>query len=830
MKLIPVISIPLLVLLSMSSFAQNDSTFFSHVGSSLSKWQQTNQTEKVYLHLDKPYYAAGDDIWFKAYVTLGNRHVLSGISGILNVELINYSDSIVQYVKLPLINGLTWGDFKLAYSLKAGNYRIRAYTNWMRNAGSEYFYDKKISIVNAIYVNPPVSNEHKKENSGIQQVKNVKPLSGKINVQFFPESGDLVYGIDSKVAFKAVGDDGFGKDIKGVILDDQNQEVTTFHSRHLGMGIFNLSPVSGKTYKARITYSDGSENSINLPLPLIKGYVLHINNADSLNIVVKIETSRNLINENANEGINLIAQSGGEIYFAAKSKSVSTIFTAVIPKRKFPSGIVQFTLFSSSGEPLNERLVFIQNPDQLNLSLSASEKAFAAREKMEINAAAKNDMSEPVAGNFSVAVINETNVPVDEIDENTIFSNLLLTSDVKGYIEKPNYYFSAINEQTRDNLDILMLTQGYHRFDWKQIVTNNFPPIVYQPENSLEISGYLKTLGGKPIPNGKVSLLSSSKGFFMMDTVADNKGYFAFKNLQFKDSVKFVVQSKTSKEKKNVKIELNRFQPAPFIANKNLPYQNFNRKDSLPVYLTNSKKMYDEQIKYGIGNHTIALKEVKVQEKKILPNSTNLNGPGNADQVLLAKDINTNCADIANCLIGKLTGVFFKYSPMEGYYYPVTNKDGKPVAMKIMVDGFIMDAETLSTLPAEIVESVEVLRSDSFTSIYGSDGYNGIIMINTKKGNYAGAVSTPNIVTYVPKGYYKAREFYSPQYDDPKTNKLMADFRSTIYWNPNIVTDNDGKTSFKYFNADTKGTYRVVIEGIDGNGNLGRQVYRYKVD
>src|SRR5260221_2358477 len=352
MKLIPVISIPLLVLLSMSSFAQNDSTFFSHVGSSLSKWQQTNQTEKVYLHLDKPYYAAGDDIWFKAYVTLGNRHVLSGISGILNVELINYSDSIVQYVKLPLINGLTWGDFKLAYSLKAGNYRIRAYTNWMRNAGSEYFYDKKISIVNAIYVNPPVSNEHKKENSGIQQVKNVKPLSGKINVQFFPESGDLVYGIDSKVAFKAVGDDGFGKDIKGVILDDQNQEVTTFHSRHLGMGIFNLSPVSGKTYKARITYSDGSENSINLPLPLIKGYVLHINNADSLNIVVKIETSRNLINENANEGINLIAQSGGEIYFAAKSKSVSTIFTAVIPKRKFPSGIVQFTLFSSSGEPL----------------------------------------------------------------------------------------------------------------------------------------------------------------------------------------------------------------------------------------------------------------------------------------------------------------------------------------------------------------------------------------------------------------------------------------------------------------------------------------------
>jgi hypothetical protein len=824
MKLMTIILIPLLDLLSMSSFAQNDSTFFGHVGSSLSKWQHANPTEKVYLHLDKPYYAAGDDIWFKAYVTSGSKHTLSGISGILNVELINYSDSVVQYIKLPLINGLTWGDFKLPDSLKAGSYRIRAYTNWMRNAGSEYFYDKTISIENAIFVNPMVSNDrkHKKENPGLQQVKNVKPLSDKINIQFFPESGDLVYGIDSKVAFKAVGDDGLGKDIKGVILDEQNREAIRFSSSHLGMGIFNLSPVSGKTYKAHITYSDGSENNINLPLPLTKGYVLHINNTDSLNIAVKIETSRNLIDENANQGINLIAQSGGEIYFAAKSKSVSTIFTAVIPKRKFPSGIVQFTLFSSSGEPLNERLVFMQNPDQLSLSLSAQEKVFTVREKMQIDAAAKNDQDEPVAGNFSVAVINETNVRVDEIDESTIFSNLLLATDIKGYIEKPNYYFSAINGQTRNDLDILMLTQGYHRFEWKQILDNNFPPVVYQPESSLEVAGYLKTLGGKPIPNGKVSLLSSSKGFFMMDTIADNKGYFAFKNLQFKDSVKFVVQSKTSKDKKNVKIELNRFQPAPIITNKNLSYQNFNMKDSLSVYLANSKKTYDEQIKYGIGNHVVALKEVKIKEKKALLNSSNLLGPGNADQVLLMKDISATCATIALCLQGRLHFVDVSIDQYGvGTFY---SRNGK---MAIYVDGVLSSPDLLDIIRPETIESVEILVNDGVASIYGPEAQGGAILINTKKGpDY---ISSTNIVAYMPKGYYKAREFYSPQYDDPKTNKQMADFRSTIYWNPNIATDNDGKASFKYFNADTKGTYKVVIEGIDGDGNLGRQVYRYKV-
>jgi hypothetical protein len=815
---------------SLSSFAQNDSSFLSRALNSLKSNSEKNPVEKVYLQLDKSYYAAGDDIWFKAYVTAGSKHELSGISGILNVELIDYKGSIERSIKLPLVSGLTWGDFKLPDTLNAGNYRIRAYTNWMRNAGNEYFYDRTISIGNTIFHTAFANNDHKRINQNKQRTENAIPSSNKINVQFFPESGNLVYGISSKIAFKAVGDDGLGKDIKGVVVDEQNQEITSFSSRHLGMGVFNLLPVRGKMYKARIIYPDGSEKSIDLPVPLIKGYVLHINNTDSLNIEVKIDASRDLIEENANNGINLIAQSSGEIYYAAKSKSVSSSFTAIIPKSKFPSGIVQFTLFSAAGEPLNERLAFIQNPDQLNLSVSASEKVYASRGKMKISMGAKNDQDKSAFGNFSVAVTDETNAPVNEIAESTIFSNLLLTSDIKGYIEKPNYYFTSINEQTKEDLDVLMLTQGYHRFEWKQILTNNFAPIVYQPESSLEITGHLKTLGGKPIPQGKVSLLSSSHGFFMLDTVTDAQGYFAFKNLQFKDSVKFVVQSKTNKNKNNVEIALDSISPALITQNKNLPDQKINIDTVLSVYLANSRSVYNEQVKYGIGDHTKALKEVKIRAKKILPNSSNLNGPGNADQVLLAKDINTGCAAIANCLIGKLIGVYFKYNPLEGFYYPITYRSGVPVEMKIMVDGMIMDAETLNTLPPEIVESVEVLRNGSKTSFYGTDANNGLILINTIKGNYTGAASKPNIVAFAPKGYYKAREFYSPQYDDPKTNTQMADLRSTIYWNPNIASDKEGKATFEYFNADTKGTYRVVVEGIDNNGNLGRQVYRYKVE
>jgi hypothetical protein len=596
------------------------------------------------------------------------------------------------------------------------------------------------------------------------------------------------------------------------------------------MGAFSLLPDSGKRYKALITFSDSSKKSIDLPAPLIKGYVLHIDNTDTLNIKVKIETSRGLIKGNATGGISLIAQSGGEVCYAATSKSMNTSFKAVIPKSKFPSGIVQFTLFSSTGEPLNERLVFVRNPDQLNLSVRASERVFTPRSRMKIDIGVKNDQGKPVPGNFSVAIIDETKVPVDEAAESSIFSDLLLTSDIKGYVEKPNYYFTAVVEQTNEDLDLLMLTQGYHRFEWKQILNNNFAAIAYQPESSLEITGRLKTAGGKTVPHRKVSLLSASKGFFMLDTVTDSQGYFAFKNLHFTDSVRFIIQSRKDKNNKNVKIDLDSIGSAPVNPDKNLPAQKLNIDTDLSAYLANSRSVYNEQIKYGIGNHVIALKEVKIKDKKVLPNSSNLNGPGNADQVVLAKDFNTGCPTIANCLQGKLIGVFFKFDQDKMVYYPCRYEDGKTLVLKIMVDGMIMDAETLNTLPPEIIESVEVLKTGAFTAIYGSESYNGLILINTKKGNYTGAASKPNIVTYAPKGYYKAREFYSPRYDGPKTNTQIADLRSTIYWNPNIATAKDGSATFEYFNSDAKGTYRMVVEGIDGNGHPGRQVYRYKVE
>ncbi|HEY4326599.1 MAG TPA: TonB-dependent receptor [Mucilaginibacter sp.] len=896
-------SVALVIILS--SFIKIDDDPINKIVEQFNKWFSSHPIEKVYLQLDKPYYAIGDDIWFKAYVTAGSEHRLSTISCVLNVELINEKDSVKQSVKLPVTNGLTWGDFILSDSLKEGNYRIRAYTNWMRNEGEAYFFDKTFTIINSIsnnvftnttYTYNSMQEGGRKVNAAIayadlngrpyaentvgyeitlgskiiakghgqtdgKGVLNInfmdsmpgqltsgrivtdlrlpnkkivtksiliKAASDKVDVQFFPEGGNLINGDNAKIAFKAVSADGLGADIKGIITDNNDNQVATFSSTHLGMGVFDLTPESGKTYKAAITYADGSQNNVQLPATSDNGYALSIDNSQADIISIKVlpgEAVRKSASQNGE--MSLVGQCGGVIFYAGKSKPGSKSFTAAIPKSKFPSGVAQFTLFSAAGEPLNERLVFIQNNDQLKLDVTTEKQSFSPREKTRIELNAKDATDKPTVGSFSVAVTDETKIPVGENAENSILSSLLLTSDLRGYVEKAGYYFSEINKKTQSDLDVLMLTQGYHRFEWRHVLSDSFTPPAYPAERSLQISGHLKTLWGKPVANGKITLFSSTGGLFILDTVSDNEGRFSFKNLVFKDSVKFVIQARTVKDRKNVQIELDDIVPQKVGPDKNAPDLVINITDGHSLFLQNSKNWYAGQLKYGLTNNSILLKEVEIKAKKINPaeHSSNLNGPGNADQVLSGDNIASGCAQISDCLAGRLSGVVFR----NGTPYLTRSLH---IPMNVIIDGLHADTDMLNTINANDIASIEVLRNIEYTSIYGGQGGGGVLIITTKRGeaNYSVTRYAPGIITYNPKGYYKARVFYSPQYDNPKTNTQVPDLRTTIYWKPNIVTDKDGKASFEYFNADAKGSYRVVIEGIDSEGKLGRKVYRYKIE
>ncbi|MDB4922385.1 TonB-dependent receptor [Mucilaginibacter sp.] len=881
-------------------FTRIDDDPIAKIAAQLEEWLSNHPQEKVYLQFDKPYYAIGDTIWFKAYDLIARRHQLSALSGVLNVDLIDDRDSVKKSIKLPIENGVSWGDFVLPDSLTEGNYRVRAYTNWMRNAGEDYFFDKSITvnaITNTVFTKTNYSyntqNGQQKINSVInytdidgkpyagkqvnyevmtgkktidrgkgQTDENgnlnisfanaaqvtlkprriittlkvndkesvtksivIKATSEKVDVQFFPEGGPLVVGNPSKIAFKAIGSDGLGATIKGVVIDDQNNQVAEIATTHLGMGVFNLTPESNKTYKAKLTYTDGSENTVELPKATDQGYSLIVSNAGPSHFSLRVLPGPAASTAVQNGLMSIIAQVNGVICYAGKSEAGKP-FMAHILKSKFPSGIVQFTLFSSTGEPLNERVVFVKNPDQLKLNVTTGKESYSARQKIKIEVNAKDKEDKPVTGSFSVSVTNETNVPVDEISESTILSNLLLTSDIKGYVEKPNYYFTNTNETTQADLDVLMLTQGYRRFEWKQLLNNSIPPDAYPAEKSLSLAGHIKTLGGKPLPNGAVKILSNKGGFFFRDTVADNTGAFSFNGLVFKDSTKFLIQARSAKDRKNVQIDLDNTAPQTVGVNKNAADMQVNINDGLSQYLQSSKALYDSELKAGSVKRPIILKGVVVNAKKNkVVYSENLNGPGNADAVITADRLGNCGGFLSNCLQGLIAGVTFRNN------IPFNNRAN--AAMAIVLDGNFIDNDLFSDINPSNVQSVEVLLGPFRTAIYGSRGANGILLITSKKGRDAMSAYeryAPGVITYTPKGYYKVRDFYSPQHNNPKTDQQLPDLRSTIYWNPNFITDKAGKASFQFFNADTKGTYRVVIEGVDSDGNLGRQVFRYKVE
>ena len=409
----------------------------------IEKYRLQYPQEKIHLHMDKPYYAIGDNIWFKAYVVTAEKNELSDLSKILYVELINDKDSVKQSIALPLEMGLAWGDFSLTDSLKEGNYRIRAYTNWMRNFGEEYFFDKTFTVGNSIantvitqadytyskdvkgqkvmaslnyadMAGKPLINKEvtyqvvldfrtilkgkgitdSKGNLLVSFVNNqpfilksgkilttirldekisanknfpVKSTSNETDVKFFPEGGDMINGISTRVAFKALGSDGLGIAVSGYISDQNNIRMSEFQSEHAGMGSFKIKPSSSSTYTAYITFKDGSEKAIPLPKVKTQGYVLTADNTDPNELKIIISTTEL---DQPDSELTLVAQTNGQVQFVSKNKMNSRTFNASIPKSRFPTGILQLTLFSPKNEPVAERLVFINHSDFLKINVS----------------------------------------------------------------------------------------------------------------------------------------------------------------------------------------------------------------------------------------------------------------------------------------------------------------------------------------------------------------------------------------------------------------------------------------------------------------------------
>ncbi|MEH6303996.1 hypothetical protein RYH73_00015 [Olivibacter sp. CPCC 100613] len=892
----------LFVFLSFVAYAQKRDTTdaLQRMLKNLDTFQQKHPQERVYLQTDRPYYETGDDIWFKAYVTVSQFNLLSAISKIMYVELLNDQQEVVQSRRLPVISGLSMGDFKLPETLVEGRYHIRAYTNWMRNFDEGLFYHKTITINDKsspivsrssfIYKNSskkdkqvdgtvqlldfngkmlpnrPVIFELKNKGKTIakQQVATddigrlrfqfpyesrkkdqpdllilnidggnqgtlVKTIPVVIRpdkraVHFHAEGGALLAGVQNRVGFQVVRNVMDEEEEVQGQLESSGQVVTKFKSDSAGLGSFDFIPESNKEYTAFVRFANG--DTIRTPLPEVgkSGFHLAVNNLMEQGVAAQLSASEDHIQQ---QQIACIIQSQGMVFYAAKQSLNKPEISFNIPKKDLPSGVLGLAILDEQMNVIGSRKIFILNPrDNLPLQVEPTQESYGPREQVTLNLRGVMPDTADI-GAFSASVVNIDKIPKISLTDNNILSTLLLQTNTYNTIDQPMIPFDYQNKRIQQQIEILMLAQPVDPRFWKEVKAGKFPEIAYKPEKELRISGIVTNNQDEPIANAKVTIASFKPTTTVLDTVTDTAGRFNFDKLLFYDQSDFLVQARDARGKKNVKVKLDE-----------VPSQAISQEDKEgEVKVTakegtsnqNSEKSLSEIQQYGFSGKSIVLEEVEVNAKKENPakHSANLNGAGNADQVISGDELYFNgCPTLDVCLQGRLVGVRF----VNGIPYS-TRSMNRP--MQIILDGMYMDPSALNIINPFDVASIEVLRTVGNTAIYGMWGSNGVLVITTRRGDqprrFGPELYTPGLTTFSPQGFYEIRSFESPDYSSTQDTEGI-DHRTTVYWQPDVVLQKDHPASLSFYTADQPGIYRIEIEGLDVNGRLAKSTSYIRVE
>jgi hypothetical protein len=883
--------------------------------------------EKLYLQLDKPYYALSDTLRFKAYLFNADL-TASTRSGLLYVELDDINSQMVKRILVPVISGVSWGDIALDEALlPAGSYTLRAYTNWMLNFGEDYVFKKNLYITalsNSILVN----SSFKLENNGIKdkiqanllltgldhnpsrlkqmqlRVMNGKrtlfknevstEMDGRINLsfdladkaivkslailsqevttnkekavpivipvilnrpentdlQFLPEGGQLVAGIQTKVAFKAVGEDGRAVQLTGKIYDSHQQEIALFQATHKGMGSFELTPQAGENYIAKVTLAGNVVKTYPLPLINLRGTAIRISlfKQDSLAVILSAA-----INGTENtQDYYLIGQAHGVVCYAAHVNLSNGLIITHVAKNIFPNGVARFTLLNAMNQPLNERMIYIDHDDELQLDITPNKAFYGIRDSVSVQIRVKDKEGNPVAGNFSIAVTDDGQVHTDSLTGN-IITNLLLTEDLKGTVEDPAYYFGNKTAQKKQDLDNLLLTQGWVGYDWKTIFNPKPLTPKYNTEPEYVIKGRVTNLLNKPVEKSSVVLFSKTPRL-IVDTLTDRDGIFKFKGIFPVDTAVFKLTSHNKRGKSNyVSIEmLGLFKPPVFTTSPVITMPWYVNSDTL--LLNNATtKMTQLKAEADFRGEGKSLKEVIIKDKRIIKDSKNLNGPGGYDQALDEQEL----VKLGNMTLEDLLATKIKDFQVFGLasVCPACRPYHASYIVHHKLIQFIIDGISLSDvypgggsvpekepdrynfitsytkyITAQEVKGIEIMTRSSLTDNYISK-FNDTSMarpeytyieITTRSGKGPYMSITPGTTVYRPLPFTLPKEFYSPRYTIKNAGVAIGtDLRSTIHWKPNIFTDKDGIINLAFFSADIPANYTITVEGTDFNGGLG---------
>lgn len=734
------------------------------------RYRQQVAQEKMYVHTDRELYITGENLWLKIYTVDGAFHRPSDMSHVAYVELMTESGDAVVQAKVSLSNGQGSGTVFLPATLNSGKYLLRAYTRWMKNFDSEFFFQKTITIVNT-FIRLDVS----------------PTATAGIEAHFFPEGGQWIAGVEGRVGFKVTDDKGRSVAFRGSLINEQNDTLLHFRPFKFGMGNFSFTPSDTK-YRAVITV-DRQQKVFDLPRVSTSGYSMSVVEEQG-KVRVRVSTKSEF------SGLSLFVHARQIIARSMQLQIVNGVASFELPVNEFPEGISHITIFNTSQQPVCERLYFRRPAHPLEVAAGTDKKEYGTRKPVTLNIKSADKSS------LSVAVYRLDSL--SDLSRNGILEYLWLSSDLKGFIEEPEFYFNDTDE-ARIGADNLMMTQGWRKFNWNDVLNAN-PVIQFAPEyQGHVIEGTVKNQSGEPAPRILTYLASPDKIINTYGSRSDKDGKVRYVLRNMYGPRKLVMYNDTT-----CTIELQ----SPFSKNasaRRLPPFRLNTGTEGDL-LTRSIWMQAQDIYFGE-----TIRPVRFDSTAFY---------GRPDEKYLLDDY-TRFPVMEEILREYVPGVMVR-KQRDGYRLVLLNDVTKKLIASsptVLIDGVpVFDINKVLAFDPLRVNKLEVVNRHFYS---GNSIFYGLVSFTTYTGDMAGFPLDHHYTTINFDGLNLAREFYSPDHEK-KPAAFLPDQRSLLYWNPDVTGNVEG-SSLKFHTSDLEGRYAVIVEGLSGDGRAGRTTYEFTV-
>lgn len=760
-------------------------------------YNSKNLSEKIYLHTDKEYYLAGEILWFKVYYTDQNTNKPLDFSKLAYIEIIDKDQKPVLQAKVALNKGSGNGSLNLPAELLSGNYQLRAYTNWMKNSGPDYFFEKNITIVNTL-----TKPEKFQSND----------TADAIDIQFFAEGGQLVEGLPAKLAFRAIDSKGKGIEFKGLLIDEYNKPIINFKQLKFGIGSFSFTPLQGQTYRAKIELPDSRIVIKELNIEKA-GYVMQLENTTNNQIKVSIHSS----NDALNQKLLFFVHTRQEIKFNEMAILNDGKTEFLIDKSRLGEGISHFTLFNTSGQPLAERLFFIRPQSRLQIEAKADHQQYSTRKKVIIDLSAKDETGLAADANASISVYSSVGTEPDAAD---IFNYLWLKSELKGNVESPGYYLNNKDAIADEALDNLMLTHGWRRFVWEKVLSNDSTTVSYLPEiEGPIINGRISDTRTDKAASNILSYLSvPGKKLHLYGSRSNDNGQIRFFTKDIYGPSEIVVQTNTQKDS-TYRIDID----SPF----------FGEYTSVNTTTPNldegiRKQLLTQSVSTQVQN-VYASDKLRTFYPALVDSAAFYLKPDK--RYLLDDFVRFSTMEevlreyVAEVPVTRQREDFSLWVIVRPHLTDIP-KNVKPLIILDGVPVFDSGNKIIKYDPKK-VRTIDVVSQNYFLGILD---FESILNFTTYKGNLPDFQLDRKATIMDYDGLQLKREFYSPVYETVnQSTDRMPDFRNVLYWSPDIKIDSKGNKTISFYTSDQENAYTVFIQGLSTAGKAGSTTINIQV-